>query len=73
VMSPKQVWSQLLAAGQPYYFLSVTWHGEAFCRLGVQDVEVLFLLTVFFFLPSVSPESQQGFGASEFTLSASAP
>jgi hypothetical protein len=62
-MSPKQVWSQHLVAQQPSSFLSVTWHGEAFHRLGVQDVKVLILL-VALFLPSVAPASQQGFGVS---------
>jgi hypothetical protein len=34
-MSPKQVWSQCLAAWQPICFLSVMWCGEVFHRLGV--------------------------------------
>jgi hypothetical protein len=53
-------------------FLSVTWHGEAFHRLGVQGVEVLILLGALF-LPSVAPVSQQGFWFMELMLSASAP
>jgi hypothetical protein len=53
-------------------FLSVTWCGEAFYRLVVQGVEVLILLGVLF-LPSVAPTSQQGFGVTELTLSASVP
>jgi hypothetical protein len=36
------------------------WCGEAFHRLGIQDVEVLILLAVLF-LPSVAPVSPQGF------------
>jgi hypothetical protein len=71
-MSPKQVWSQCLAAQQRSCFLSVTWCGDAFCRLGVQDVEVLILLAASF-PPSVAPVSQQSFGVSELMLSASAP
>jgi hypothetical protein len=53
-------------------FLSVTWYGEAFHRLGVQGVEVLILLASLF-LPSVDPVSQRGFGVTEFMLSASVP
>jgi hypothetical protein len=30
----------IVAVGEPSCFLSVTWHGEAFYRLGVQGVEV---------------------------------
>jgi hypothetical protein len=71
-MSPKQVLSQHLVARQPSCFLSVAWCGEAFHGLRVQGVEVLILL-VAFFLPSVAPDSQQGFGVMELTLSASAP
>jgi hypothetical protein len=70
-VSPKQVWSQCLAVQQSSCFLSVTWCGEAFHGLGVQDVEVLILLAVLF-LPSVSPASQRGFGVTELMLSASA-
>jgi hypothetical protein len=61
-----------LVAPQPSCFLSVTWHGEAFHRLGVQDVEILILLAALFLL-SVGPVSQRGFGVLELTLSASAP
>jgi hypothetical protein len=71
-MSPKQVWSQCLAAQEPSCFLSVTWPGEAFRRLGVQGVEVVILFAAFF-LPSVAPASQQGFGVTELTLSSSVP
>jgi hypothetical protein len=71
-MSPKQVWCQHLVAWQPSCFLSVTWYGEAFHRLGVQDVEVLILLAALF-LSSMAPAYQQGFGVLELTLSASAP
>jgi hypothetical protein len=46
-------------AWEPSCFLSVTWHGEVFYRVGVQDVEVLILGA--FFLPSVAPASQQDF------------
>jgi hypothetical protein len=53
-------------------FVSVTWHGQAFHRLGVQDVKVFILLAALF-LPSVAPASKQGFGVSELTLSASVP
>jgi hypothetical protein len=70
-MSPKQVWSQRLAARQLYSFLSVMWHGEAFHGLGVQDVLVLILLAALF-LPIVAPAFQQGFGVSKLMLSASA-
>jgi hypothetical protein len=59
-------------AHQPSCFLSVKWHGEAFHKLGVQDVEVLVLLAALF-PPSVALLSQQGFGVTELTLSASAP
>jgi hypothetical protein len=57
---------------QPTCFLSVTWHGEVFHRLGVQDVEVLILLGTLF-LPSVAPMSQQGFWLTELILPASVP
>jgi hypothetical protein len=50
-MSPKQVWSQHLAAGEPSCFLSVTCHREALYGLGVQGVKALFPLGVVF-LPS---------------------
>jgi hypothetical protein len=53
-------------------FSQVTWHGEAFHKLGVQDVEVLILLAALF-LSSVAPTSQQTFGVSELKISASAP
>jgi hypothetical protein len=45
---------------QPSCFLSVTWSGEAFYGLGLQDVEVLIVLGALF-PPSVAPVSQQGF------------
>jgi hypothetical protein len=51
-------------------FLSVMWYGEAFHGLGIQGVKVLTLLGAVF-LPSVAPASQQGFGVTELTLSAS--
>jgi hypothetical protein len=47
-MSPKQVWSQWLAACEPSCFLSVMWHGEAFHGLGLEGVEVLILLVLYF-------------------------
>jgi hypothetical protein len=53
-------------------FLSVMWRVEAFHGLGVQGVKVSILLGAFF-LPSVAPASQQGFGVMELMLSASAP
>jgi hypothetical protein len=37
-MSPKQVWSQHLAAWQLSCFLIVTWHGKAFHVLGLQGI-----------------------------------
>jgi hypothetical protein len=40
--------------------------------LGVQGVKFLILLGALF-LPSVAPASQQGFGVTELTLSASVP
>jgi hypothetical protein len=69
-MSPKQVWSQHLAALEPSCFLSVTWHGEALYVLGVQGVKHLILST--FFLPGVAPVSQQDFSFTELMLSVSA-
>jgi hypothetical protein len=71
-MSPKQVRNQCLAAQQPFSFLSVTWHGEAFQKLGVQGVKVLILLSALF-PSSVAPVFQLGFGVTELTLSASVP
>jgi hypothetical protein len=53
-------------------FLSVTWHGEAFHGLRVQDVENLILVGALF-LPRVAPMSQGGFGVTEVRLSASIP
>jgi hypothetical protein len=47
--STKQVWNWHLAVQDHSWFLSVIWHREALCRLGVQGVEVLLLLGVFFF------------------------
>jgi hypothetical protein len=38
--SPKQIWSWHLVTQEPSWFLSVMWHGEALCRLGVQVVRV---------------------------------
>jgi hypothetical protein len=46
-VSPKQVWSLCLVAWESSCLLSVTWCGEAFYGLGVQDVRVLLLF--FFF------------------------
>jgi hypothetical protein len=59
-VSPKRVWSWCLVVWEPSCFLSVMWCGEAVYRLGVQGVRVLILLGSFF-LPSVSPASQQNF------------
>jgi hypothetical protein len=59
-MSPKQVWSQCLAAPELSCFLSVMWYGEALYRLRIQGVKVLILLGAFF-LPSMAPASQQDF------------
>jgi hypothetical protein len=53
-------------------FLSITWHGEVFCGLGVQGVKVLILLGALL-PPSVSPASQKGFFFMELTLSSSVP
>jgi hypothetical protein len=46
--TPKQVWSQHLAAWEPSCFLSVMWHGEALYRLEFQSVIFLILLGGFF-------------------------
>jgi hypothetical protein len=54
------VLERCLAVWEPSCFLSVTWCGEAFHRLGVQDVELLILLGALF-PPSVAPVSQQYF------------
>jgi hypothetical protein len=67
---PKQIWNQHLVAQESSWFLIVTWHGEAFCRLGIWGIRFLLLLGVFF-LPSVAPASQQYFKFMELTLSAS--
>jgi hypothetical protein len=48
------------------------WPGKLFYGLGVQGVKVLILLSALF-MPSVAPASLQGFGATELTLSDSAP
>jgi hypothetical protein len=68
-MSPKEVWSQHLVAQEPSCFLSVTWYGEAFHRLGFRVLHLLGAL----FLPSVAPASQQYFWFMEFMPSASVP
>jgi hypothetical protein len=68
--SPKQVWSWCLAVREPACFLSITWHEEVLCWLGVEGVRVLFLLGGFF-LPSVAPASQQDFWFMALTLSTS--
>jgi hypothetical protein len=67
-----QQWWQLWQRWQPTDFLSEMWHGEAFQRLGVQGVEVSILVGGLF-LPSMTPVSQQDFGVTELTLSASIP
>jgi hypothetical protein len=46
--SPKQFWSQCLAAWEPSCFLSVKWHGEALYGMGVQGIGVLLFLGGFF-------------------------
>jgi hypothetical protein len=46
-VSPEQVWSWPLVAQKSSWFLSVTWCGEALCRLRVQGVGVLLILGVF--------------------------
>jgi hypothetical protein len=45
---PKQIWSQHLEVQEPFWFLNVTWCGEALCRLGVQGIKVVLLLGGFF-------------------------
>jgi hypothetical protein len=57
---------------EPSYFLSVTWHGEAFYGLVVQGVKIVILLGALF-PPSVAPASQQDFCFTGLTLSASVP
>jgi hypothetical protein len=59
-----------LAVQDHSWFLSVIWHREALCRLGVQGVEVLLLLGVFFSAKCGSNFSAR-FCYMEFTLSAS--
>jgi hypothetical protein len=66
-VSTKQVRSLLLVAQKPSWFLSTLWHGEVMCRLGVHS----FVSSWWFFLPGVSPVSQQDFYFKEHTLSAS--
>jgi hypothetical protein len=46
--SPKQFWSQLLAAWEPSCFLNLKWCGEALYGLSVWGVGVLLLLGGFF-------------------------
>jgi hypothetical protein len=43
-VSPRQVKRWWLVAWDPFWFLSVMWHGEALCRLVVQGVWILLLL-----------------------------
>jgi hypothetical protein len=61
-----------VAGLEPSSFLSVMCCGEAFHRLGVQDVEDLIMIGALF-TPSVTPTSQGGFGVTELRLSASIP
>jgi hypothetical protein len=68
--SPKQVRSQCLAAQEPSWFLHITLLGEVMCGLEVQEYWS-FALSWWFFLPGVSPVSQQGFCFMELMLSAS--
>jgi hypothetical protein len=70
-LSPKQVWSQHLAAWEPSCFFSVKWNGEALYRIGFQGVKALIPVGAFF-LPSEAPASQQSFWFTELMLSASA-
>jgi hypothetical protein len=51
-----QAVSWCLAMQKPFCFLSVAWHGETLCWLGVQGVGVLTLLDGFY-LATVAPES----------------
>jgi hypothetical protein len=69
-MSPKQVRSQCLAAQEPSWFLHITWCSEAMCGLGVQSCQI-FASYWLFFLPGVSPASQQDFYFMALMLSAS--
>jgi hypothetical protein len=39
---------ELVAVEQPTCFLSLMWHGESFCGLGVQGVKVWFSLVLYF-------------------------
>jgi hypothetical protein len=55
-MSPKKVWSQCLVAVAALLFSQYKWHGEAFCRLWFQGVEILILFGALF-PPSVAPAS----------------
>jgi hypothetical protein len=69
-VSPKQVRSWHLAAQEPSLFLHMMWCGKAMCRLGVQGCWI-FASSWWFFLPGMSPESQQDFYFMELMLSAS--
>jgi hypothetical protein len=70
VASPKQGRSQCQVAWEPSCFLCISWHGEAICRLGVWRCQS-FASSWWFFLPYVSPASQQEFYFKEHTLATS--
>jgi hypothetical protein len=65
--SSKQVRSQCLAVQKPSWFLHIKWCGEAPCRLGVQGCRI-FASSWWFFLPGLSPVSQQDFSFMKLTL-----
>jgi hypothetical protein len=67
-VSPKQVRRWHLVAWEPSWFLHIMWYGEALCRLGVRECWN-FASSWWFFLPGVSPMSQQDFSFMELTLS----
>jgi hypothetical protein len=68
--SPKQGRSQHLVAWEASWFLHIVWCGEVMCRLGAQGCQN-FASSWWYFLPGMSPASQQDFCFTELTLSAS--
>jgi hypothetical protein len=66
--SLKQVRSQCLAAREASWFLHISWHGEAMCGLGVWGCQS-FASSWWFFLPGVSPVSQQDFYFTDLYIS----
>jgi hypothetical protein len=68
--SPKHVRSWCLAAWEPFLFLRISWCGEVMCGLRVWRCQS-FASFWWFFLPGVSPVSQQDFYFKEHMLSAS--